>query len=61
MSDPPGGTALVQRPVPPLPSRSMDINRLEDVALSDADGKSHRLGDLWADRPVILVFLRHFG
>ena len=51
----------MERRVPPLPSRSMDINRLEDVALRDADGKSHRLGDLWADRPVILVFLRHFG
>jgi len=39
----------------------VDLARLEDVTLPDGDGVSHRLGDLWADRPVILVFLRHFG
>jgi hypothetical protein len=39
----------------------MDLAALEALALSDADGVPHRLGDLWADRPVILVFLRHFG
>jgi len=39
----------------------VDIGRLQEVTLSDADGVRHRLGDLWADRPVILVFLRHFG
>jgi hypothetical protein len=39
----------------------MDLATLEGVELSDADGQPQRLGDLWADRPVILVFLRHFG
>jgi len=39
----------------------VDIDRLSEVCLPDADGVRHRLGDLWADRPVILVFLRHFG
>jgi hypothetical protein len=39
----------------------VDIARLEEVTLPDADGVQHRLGDLWADKPVILVFLRHFG
>jgi hypothetical protein len=29
--------------------------------LPDADGAPRRLGDLWADRPVVLEFLRHFG
>ena len=24
-------------------------------------GTQHRLGDLWRDQPVVLVFLRHFG
>jgi hypothetical protein len=39
----------------------MDLAALEALTLPDADGVQHRLGDLWADRPVILVFLRHFG
>jgi hypothetical protein len=39
----------------------MDIEALEAVALIGTDGRSHRLGDLWAERPVIAVFLRHFG
>ena len=39
----------------------MDLPALEALTLSDADGVPHRLGDLWVDRPVILVFLRHFG
>jgi hypothetical protein len=39
----------------------VDLARLEAVTLPDADGVEHRLGDLWSDRPVILVFLRHFG
>jgi hypothetical protein len=39
----------------------VDIAGLSDISLPDADGVEHRLGDLWADRPVVLVFLRHFG
>jgi len=39
----------------------MDLDRLADVELAGADGGRHRLGDFWADRPVIVVFLRHFG
>jgi len=39
----------------------MDIGALEQVRLRDAAGDLHRLGDLWAEKPVILVFLRHFG
>ena len=39
----------------------MDLARLENVELTGADGALHRLGDYWADRPVVLVFLRHFG
>jgi hypothetical protein len=35
--------------------------RLEAMQLRDADGAVHRLGDLWETRPVVLVFLRHFG
>ncbi len=39
----------------------MDLPRLEAVELPDATGQPRRLGDFWAERPVILVFLRHFG
>ena len=40
---------------------AMDLERLERVRLADAKGEMHTLGDFWAERPVILVFLRHFG
>lgn len=39
----------------------MDLTALEAITLPDAEGTEHRLGDLWADKPVIVVFLRHFG
>lgn len=38
-----------------------DVTALADHALVDPDGAEHRLGDLWADRPQVLLFLRHFG
>jgi len=36
-------------------------NRLENIEVLDAEGKSHRLGEAWADQTVVLVFIRHFG
>jgi hypothetical protein len=39
----------------------MDVARLADLELPDSTGAPRRLGDFWADRTVILVFLRHFG
>jgi hypothetical protein len=39
----------------------MDLERLEQTKLVGTDGAVHRLGDYWAARPVVLVFLRHFG
>ena len=39
----------------------MDLATLDALKLPDATGTQHQLGDLWADRPVVLVFLRHFG
>jgi len=39
----------------------MDLARLSNITLPDQHGTSHRLGDLWKDQPVVLVFLRHFG
>jgi hypothetical protein len=34
---------------------------LADAAVSDADGKEHRLGDLWKDKPAVVLWVRHFG
>jgi prostamide/prostaglandin F2alpha synthase len=45
-----------QRTNPPT-----DASVLEDVVLSDPDGRRVRLGDLWSERPAVLVFVRHFG
>jgi hypothetical protein len=39
----------------------MDATRLGTIELKGADGATHPLGDYWSERPVILVFLRHFG
>lgn len=35
---------------------------LEELRLVDADSENDvRAGDLWEQRPVALVFLRHYG
>jgi hypothetical protein len=34
---------------------------LADIVLPDHDGNEVRLGELWRDRPVVLVWLRHYG
>lgn len=34
---------------------------LADVVVKDEDGADVRLGDLWATRPLVLAFVRHFG
>jgi peroxiredoxin len=39
----------------------MDLARFSNLSLPDQHGTMHRLGDLWAEQPVIVVFLRHFG
>lgn len=39
----------------------MDIQRFAGTTLTAADGTDYRLGDLWAQRPVVVAFLRHFG
>jgi len=38
-----------------------DVVALAETELIDPDGAPHRLGDLWADRPAVLLLLRHFG
>ena len=34
---------------------------LDDITLVDSDEVPVRLGDLWRDGPVVLVWLRHYG
>lgn len=38
-----------------------DVALLGDRILIDPEGQEHRLGDRWAERPAIILFLRHFG
>jgi len=34
---------------------------LADLVLPDSDGNDVRLGELWRERPAVLVWLRHYG
>ena len=34
---------------------------LADVEVKDPEGNPVRLGTLWAGRPAVLVWVRHFG
>lgn len=34
---------------------------LDTVTVLDLDGRAVPLAALWADRPVVLAFIRHFG
>ena len=34
---------------------------LSDVEVKDTDGNPVRLGSLWADRPAVVIWVRHFG
>jgi hypothetical protein len=43
------------------PSPPQDADELADIVLPDHEGHEVRLGDLWADRPAALVWLRHYG
>jgi hypothetical protein len=35
--------------------------KLSGMELSDSTGSRVRLGTLWQERPIVLVFIRHFG
>lgn len=37
------------------------LDEISDVELPDSFGNTKRVGDLWADEPVVLVWLRHYG
>ncbi len=38
-----------------------DLKTIENIVLPDSDENEVRLGDLWKDSPVMLVWLRHYG
>jgi hypothetical protein len=39
----------------------MTPDALEDLTLPDHEGNPVRLDGLWQERPVALVWLRHYG
>ena len=51
------GTAKERQETRP-PDHARD---LKDMVLQDHEGREVRLGDLWRDRPAVLVFLRYYG
>lgn len=52
----------------PLPGYALGFGPMDRIpsdlaalTVLDVAGKALRFGSLWADRPAVLVFLRHFG
>jgi hypothetical protein len=43
------------------PQAPANADELAPIVLEDSNGADVRLGDLWADRPAVVVFLRHYG
>jgi hypothetical protein len=37
------------------------VTALADLTLLDEAGKDVAVSELWAERPVALIFLRHYG
>ena len=37
------------------------VEELGEMSLRDADGREVHLGDLWRERPAVLVWIRHYG
>lgn len=38
-----------------------DIKAVSNSLVSNTDGQTLKLGDTWQEKPVVLVFIRHFG
>ena len=53
---PPGGVKASGKDLP-----WFDMPTLDDLTLTDDEGRDVALRDLWAERPAALVFLRHYG
>jgi hypothetical protein len=44
-----------------MATAASDTTSLAQAIIRDVDDNPVELGSLWADRPVVLVFIRHFG
>lgn len=40
---------------------TFDVAALGKQVLIDPEGNPRRLGELWAESPHVILFLRHFG
>ena len=38
-----------------------NLDSIAHVRLPDSYGREVRLGDLWADKPTVVIWLRHYG
>ncbi len=43
------------------PALADRASALAEIVLRDHEDREVRLGDLWADRTAVLVWLRHYG
>jgi hypothetical protein len=34
---------------------------LAEVVVKDMEGRDVRLGDVWREKPAVVVFVRHYG
>jgi hypothetical protein len=50
--------ASPQRQRTEAPARADDLGEL---TLVDLEGNDVRLGDVWRERPAVLIWLRHYG
>jgi peroxiredoxin len=39
----------------------MDYPKAPDLTVNLSDNSTKRLSEFWQERPLVLVFLRHFG
>jgi hypothetical protein len=37
------------------------VDAIADIELPNQDDETVRIGDLWAEGPVALIWLRHYG
>jgi hypothetical protein len=38
----------------------METAELANMTLPDSDGNIVRIGDLWSERPAVIVWIRHY-
>jgi hypothetical protein len=43
------------------PIKNADLRSLAELRLPEAEGGEIGIGDLWADRPLAIAWLRHYA